>query len=73
VAFLGVLIMLVIRLGDDPRSVGLATVVRRVSETVVNERIVGAAAATTPPVSATVSAWSVSTPAPVAPVATRTS
>jgi hypothetical protein len=78
-AFVAVLLVLTIRLRDDPRSVGLApatrrmVVVRRVYETVVYERVVGAAAATARPMPATVSAPSMSIPAPVAPVATRTS
>jgi hypothetical protein len=58
VAALEVLIILSIRLRDDPRSVGL------------NERIVGSAAATTHP--ATVSDSKLSAPVPVAAVATRT-
>jgi hypothetical protein len=78
-AFLVVLLALTIRLRDDPRSVGLApavpriVVVRRVYETVVHERVVGAATATTPPMPATVSVSSMSIRAPVAAVATRAS
>ena len=77
-AFLVLLIVLATQLRNDPTAAGLAAqtprvvVVRRIYETIVHERIIGASGkggATTVSSSSAVSA----SPLPAAPVATRTS
>ena len=78
-AFLAVLAVLIAQLRDAPGSVGSAiakpriVIVRRVYETIVHERVIGAAAATTPAPPTTVSTSSVPASPPAAPVATRSS
>ena len=79
--FLTLLVVLATQLRNDPRSVGLASqkarvvIVRRVYETVVHERIIGATAATgAGATTVSSSSASVAGPAtPATPVTTRTS
>jgi hypothetical protein len=79
--FLALLVVLATQLRNDPRSVGLASqkarvvIVRRVYETVVHERIIGATAATgAAATTVSSSSASVAGPAtPATPFTTRTS
>ena len=79
--FLTLLVVLATQLRNDPRSVGLASqkarvvIVRRIYETVVHERIIGATAATgAGATTVSSSSASVAGPAtPATPVTTRTS
>jgi len=79
--FLALIVVLATQLRNDPRSVGLVSqkarvvIVRRVYETVVHERVIGATAATgAPATTVSTSSASVASPAlPATPVTTRTS
>lgn len=77
-AFLVLLIVLATQLRNDPSAAGLATqkprvvVVRRIYETIVHERIIGASGKSGATTVSSSSAESAS-PLPAAPVATRTS
>jgi hypothetical protein len=79
--FLALIVVLATQLRNDPRSVGLASqkarvvIVRRVYETVVHERVIGAGAATgSGATTVSSSSANVASPAlPATPVTTRTS